>query len=393
MNIQTDPIIQSMLDDDLYKFTQQMMFIELFPNAIGEYRFHNRGKHRFNGDFMDSLKYQIEECLPALKVTDGEIEWLSSTVPYLKPWYLDTLKNYRYNPRAIEMRLDNENNLVWTAKGLCRNEMMWEVKTMATISELYFKTIDTNWNMDGQDEKAREKMKQLQDWGCITTDFGTRRRRSFNTQYIVVKNMRGFDKFVGTSNVYLSRLFNMIPKGTIAHETISAMQALFGIRHSNYFAMDSWVKVYKGDLGIALTDTLGTDQFLKDFDLRFAKLFDGVRCDSGNEMEFVDKMVAHYKKLKIEPMTKTIIFSNALDCRKAVDIVRYCRNVIKCSFGIGTFFSNDFANSPALNMVIKLWSVNGIPVVKLSDDKGKIMGDKDAIKVTKWECFGDPLDS
>jgi nicotinate phosphoribosyltransferase len=390
--IEPNNIIKSMIDDDFYKFSMQAAILELFPDAVAHYRFINRGKQRFNKSFLGELQYRVCNCFPELAVTDEELKWYRKACPFLKTWYFDYLKNYRYNPDQVKISLGEDNNLVIDIEGKWCETVLWEVKLMATISELYFKIIDTNWNRDGEAERAKDKMNQLQDWSCITTDFGTRRRRDFKAQEIVVNIMRGFDKFVGTSNVYLSFLNGMIPKGTQAHEWYQGMQALFGIRHSNYFGMENWVKVYNGDLGIALTDTLGTDQFLKDFDLRFAKLFDGVRCDSGNEMEFVDKMVAHYKKLKIDPMTKTIIFSNALDCRKAVDIARYCRNVIRCAFGIGTFFSNDFTNSPALNMVIKLWSVNGIPVVKLSDDKGKVMGDPDAIRVTKWECFGTSLD-
>ena len=385
-------VIQSMLDDDQYKFSMQAAILELFPNAIAHYRFINRGKQRFNEEFLKELRDQIN-CFSTVIVTDDELNWYRKACPFLKPWYFDYLKNYRYDPKQVTASLNAENNLVIDIKGPWCETVLWEVKLMATISELYFKIIDTNWNRVGEADRAKEKMNQLQDWNCITSDFGTRRRKDFLAQDIVVSTMKPFTRFVGTSNVYLSYRNNMIPKGTQAHEWYQAMQALFGIRHSNLFGMENWVKVYNGSLGIALTDTLGTDQFLKDFDLRYAKLFDGVRCDSGDELEYITKIVSHYKKLKIDPLTKTIIFSNALDCRKAVDIVRWCRGVVGCSFGIGTFFTNDFQNSPALNMVIKLWSVNGIPVVKLSDDKGKVMGDPDAIRVTNWSCFGTPLDS
>ena len=386
-------IIRSMLDEDAYKFNMQAAILELFPNTVAHYRFINRGKQRFNNDFLKALQNEINSRFPDLAITEEELSWYRKVCPYLKPWYFDYLKNYRYNPSQVNVSLNEENNLVIDIDGLWCETVLWEVKLMATISELYFKIVDTNWNRDFEIEDAEAKMKYLQDWECITPDFGTRRRRDFDAQDTVVKTMKVFDKFVGTSNVYLSYVNGLIPKGTQAHEWYQAMQALFGIRHSNRFGMENWIKVYNGDLGIALTDTLGTDHFLKDFDLRYAKLFDGVRCDSGNEEEYVDKIVAHYKKLKIDPMLKTIIFSNALDHRKAATIGRYCRNVIRCAFGIGTHFTNSFKDSPALNMVVKLWSINGIPVVKLSDDNGKVMGDPDAIRVTNWECFGKPPDS
>ncbi|MFA7219763.1 MAG: nicotinate phosphoribosyltransferase [Synergistaceae bacterium] len=408
MNLIDKPIITSMLDDDMYKFCMQQAFMELFPNAIGSYRFNNRGNHRFNQDFVDSLNYQIQECMPALKVTDAEIEWFSSVSPFLKPWYLEALRNFRYDPNGVEVRLSEDNNLIWETKGLVREKMMWEVKMMATISELYFKLIDTDWNMNGQEDLARGKANDLSENNCFFIDFGTRRRRSYHTQDMVVRNMRDFSPenvkpnfkggFTGTSNVHLSHKYGLIPKGTQAHEFFQAMQALEGVRNSNYYAMNNWVRVYNGSLGIALPDTLGTEQFLKNFGLRYAKLFDGVRWDSGDPYWFTDIMLNHYRGLGIDPLSKTIIYSNALDVKKAIEIRKYCEGKIKSSFGIGTFFTNDFnkTSSPAevskaLNMVIKLWSVNDIPVVKLSDDKGKEMGDSDAVRVAKWMVYGKPL--
>ncbi len=397
MNLYDDPIITSMFDDDVYKLTQQQAFMELFPTAIGEYRFHNRGSHRFNQDFIDSLNFQIHECMPALKATDAEIEWLGKKCHFFKPWYLEVLRDFRYNPKGVNVRLDSDNNLVLDIKGKVVNEMMWEVKLMATISELYFTLIDTTWNMYCQEEMAALKADELSSNYCKFVDFGTRRRRNFETQDIVVNTMNAFSGFMGTSNVHLSRMYNLTPKGTIAHEFYQSMQALEGIRNSNYYALKNWEKVYAGDLGICLPDTLGTEQFLKNFSLKYAKLFDGVRWDSGDAYWFTDLIVAHYKSLGIDPMSKTIIYSNALDCKKSIEIKKYCEGKIKCSFGIGTHFSNHFKIahtdeiSPPLNMVIKLWAVNDIPVVKLSDDIGKVMGESDAIRVTKWMVNGEKL--
>ena len=405
MNLTNEPVIKSMLDDDLYKFTHQQAFIELFPNAVGEYRFMNRGTHRFNEHFLHTLQYQIMNVLPELSVTDDEIHWLSKTCPYLKPWYLDSLKNFRYNPSSIECYLDNEKNLVWNAKGKLHEQMMWEVKMMATISELYFKFIDTDWSMDGQAGLADQKARRLIGHDCVFTDFGTRRRRNYDTQDLVVSQMKKWilqpyakGGFVGTSNVHLSHKHGLIPKGTQAHEFYMSMQALEGIRNSNYYALNNWTRVYNGSLGIALTDTLGTEQFLKNFNVKYAKLFDGVRHDSGGPFWYTDLIVNHYKKLGVNHSEKTIIYSNALDVDSAIAIKEFCNKVaVKCSFGIGTHFSNDFRNdsinqlSKPLNMVIKLWSVNGIPVVKLSDDEGKVMGDPDAIRVTEWMVKQKPL--
>ena len=394
MNLIDTPIVQSMMDDDMYKFSQQMAFMELFPDAVGEYRFKNRGAHRFNQDFIDTLNFQIQNVLPELRTTDEEIEWFGKKCPFLKPWYLDALRNFRYDPNGIECRLDEDNDLVWSAKGIVSEKMMWEVKMMATISEIYFKTIDTDWSMSGQVELAGQKAEALENAGCVFIDFGTRRRRNYETQDIVVREMHDAAKFnfVGTSNVHLAMKHDLTPKGTQAHEWFMAMQALEGVRNSNYYAINNWVRVYNGSLGIALTDTLGTELFLKNFSTRYAKLFDGVRWDSGDPYWYIDIIVNHYKSLGIDPMTKTIIFSNALNCEKAIKIHNYCEGKIRDGYGIGTFFTGDFGkSSPPLNMVIKLWAINGIPVVKLSDDLGKEIGDSDALRVAKWMVRGERL--
>jgi nicotinate phosphoribosyltransferase len=406
MNLIDTPIIQSMFDDDLYKWTMQQAFMELFPDAVGEYRFNNRGVHRFNQDFLDTLDYQIQNVFPELKATDKEIEWLGKACPFLKPWYLETLRNFRYDPNGLDYGLDDGGNLAWQAKGLVREKMMWEVKMMATISEIYFKIIDTDWDMSNQIDLANKKANDLALHGCTFIDFGTRRRRNYETQDIVVGEMKKYGHtatdggFVGTSNVHLAHKYGLIPKGTQAHEWFQAMQALEGIRNSNYYALNNWVRVYNGNLGIALTDTLGTEQFLKNFSVRYAKLFDGVRHDSGPEQWFTDTVLNHYKNLGIDTCSKTIIFSNGLDVKRAIKIHGYCGDKINSSFGIGTFFTNDFRKvsnpdevSKSLNMVIKLWSVNDIPVVKLSDDVGKTMGKKDAVRVTEWMVKGKPIDT
>jgi nicotinate phosphoribosyltransferase len=175
--------------------------------------------------------------------------------------------------------------------------------------------------------------------------------------------------------------------GTTAHEFIQAVSALESLNHPNRLAMQKWSEVYRGELGIALPDTFGTDAFLKDFDVYFAKMFDGARQDSGKPFEFADKFIAHYKKLGIDPLTKTLVFSDALNVKKAIEINEYCKGKIKASMGIGTFFSNDFEGSPALNMVIKLWTVNDFFVVKLSDDNGKENGEAKSLEMHKW-LFG-----
>jgi nicotinate phosphoribosyltransferase len=323
--------------------------------------------------------------MPTLALSDQEACWLQITCPFLKPTFIEYLRNYRFDPNEVTVLIRNE-QLHLHINGLWGRTILWEVPLMATISELYFK--NKNWNYDGQKEKAQNKLKILEDGDCHFADFGTRRRRSFDTQKLVVgefcKNTNGL--FIGTSNPYLAKLFKTKPIGTQSHEWIQGHSILGSLLHANRDAMDAWVKVYRGNLGIALTDTYGTDAFFNDFDLFYAQLFNGVRHDSGDAFKFADKVVAHYKKLRISPSEKTIIFSDNLNVDKAVELKRYCDKIgIKCSFGIGTFFTNDFDGElKPLNMVIKLVGLNGTPVVKLSDDAGKESGDPEAIRVAKW---------
>jgi len=386
-------IIKSMLDDDLYKFTMQQAVLELYPDAIATYTFTNRGTQRFDGvlggDFLNALRFEISE-MENLKVTQAEINALSQS--FFKPWYKYFLASYRYNPSEVVVHLtEPDNNLSVMIKGRWWSTILWEVKLLAIISELYFRMIDTKWNMNVQEYRIEQKRQQLSNHGCLFADFGTRRRRSFEAQRTVVEGLVGRSGFVGTSNVYLAQKYNARAVGTMAHEWIMAHSVLQGLRNANRFAMDAWTKVYRGSLGIALTDTYGTDAFFKDFDVYLAKLFDGVRQDSGDPFAFIDKVVQHYNLLGIDPMTKTIVFSDSLNPELACRIAAACKGKIRCSFGIGTNFTNDFGGSPALNMVIKMRGMNNAPVCKLSDDPSKATGDSDAIRVAKWTFQNAPL--
>lgn len=398
-------IIKSMLDTDLYKITMMAAVLELFPNAKVSYRFKNRGQQRFNASFLKRLEQEIA-LMSTLSLTDEEYVWMKEKLPFLKPSFLEYFKNYRYSPDEVKVSLDEKNDLVVEIQGYWRNTIPWEVPLMAIISELFFETIDTDWNSEGQIEKARQKSFELSHKECVFADFGTRRRRSYDVHDAVMQGLTTVhtngistikNTMVGTSNVHFAMKYNLKPIGTFAHEWIMGNSVLEGLRNANYFSMQNWKRVYCASLGIALTDTYGSESFFKNFTLELASVYNGVRHDSGDALEFADKVVAHYEKLGIDPMAKTIVFSDGLNVDKALEIAEYCRGKIKFSFGIGTHFSNNgFEDSPALNMVIKLWSVSSggqdVPVVKLSDTPGKVMGDESAVKVAKWTFFGEPLD-
>ncbi|WP_094228765.1 nicotinate phosphoribosyltransferase [Methanolobus psychrotolerans] len=396
-------MICSILDNDLYKLTMQMAVLELFPQATAEYRFTNRGKQRFTEEFLDELRRIIKEDIPKLSLAEEEYTWLKTECPYFKPSYVEYLKNYRFDPSEVCVLLTGDADLDLTIKGPWHSSILWEIILMATISELYFEMIETDWkagkhgNGSGYDNLLREyeklivsNAKELECNSCVFSEFGTRRRRSFEFHDLAVRILHKCRTFSGTSNVYLAKKYGVKPTGTIGHEWIMGNSALIGLRNANLFALENWVSVYKGNLGIALSDTFGSEPFFRNFNIKLSKLYDGVRHDSGDPIKFADRVIQHYNIMGINPLTKVIVFSDSLSAADAIEIKKQCEGRINCIFGIGTSITNNhdfFRSSPPLNMVIKLHSIDGIPVVKLSDDEGKETGDKDAIRVANY-IFG-----
>jgi len=389
-------MINSILDTDTYKLTQQQAVLERFPDVDVEYVFSNRDLNMtFTVEAAGEIQRRIN-AMAALQLSPLEYEYVNG-LRFIKPMYAEYLRNYRFDPNEVHMELNTKGELFLSIKGKWHSTILWEVPLMAVISEVYFEMVDTDWSYEGQVVQAKKKADSLSEV-CKFADFGTRRRRSYISQDIVVRTMSQTQGFVGTSNVHFAMKYRVTPIGTVAHEWFMGVSALRGLRHSNHNALYEWVKVYEADLGVALTDTYGTEAFFGDFDLKLAKTFDGVRHDSGDPQEFVDKVIAHYKKLNIDPTTKTIVFSDGLDVKTAQFLAGYCSGRIRCSFGIGTFLTNDYQNSNGekskpLNMVIKLRRCDDIEVVKLSDNPAKAIGDSDAIRVAKWTFFNQPLDA
>lgn len=388
-----EPIINSILDQDFYTFTQQQAILEKFPNTEVEYKFINRHKDiKFNQNFLDEFNKQIR-YMADVKLTDKEFIWLEKTCKFFKSWYLTYLRAYRFDPNQVHASIDSDGNLDISIFGRWDISLMWEVVVLALVCEIYYTQNGLLPNMAEFERLTIEKREKLTTNKVVFNDFGTRRRRSFNCQDQAVKILSQSPYCYGSSNVHLAMKYSINPVGTQSHQWTMGVSALIGLRHANRFAMEKWSEVYKGDIGVALPDTFTTDVFLKDFDKYFAKLFDAVRQDSGSPFEFTDKIINHYKTLKIDPMTKGIIFSDGLNVDMAIEINDYCQNKIKASFGIGTDFTGKIGLGKPLNIVCKLVKVNGIPVVKLSDSPGKATGDKDALRVAKWTFFGQSLDS
>lgn len=385
--------ILSILDNDFYKFTMQNAVVTLYPKAKAKYEFINRGNHEFPEGFGEALTREIAK-MGRLKLTVEEKRFLSKSCPYLPPTYLDFLQGFRYDPEEVSVS-QNGSELSVHIEGYWYRTILWEVPIMFMICEMYYQWDSIKQEIGERESNdqvaacARDKIEKYRSLGITLADFGTRRRHSYEVQKIVVQTLKeyGGGCFIGTSNVHLAMLCNTRPIGTHAHEWFMFHAAKYGFKMSNSLALENWVFIYRGDLGIALSDTYTTDVFFRSFDKKFSKLFDGVRHDSGDPLEFTIKTIAHYKQYGIDPMSKTIIFSDALDYEKVKRIVEFCKGKIGISFGVGTNLTND-VGLPPLNIVIKMTETlpdHGVwnPVVKLSDEKGKYTGAPATIELCK----------
>ena len=366
----------------------QNAVVHLFPNEIVRYEFINRGKHQFPEGFADELR-QIVAGMANLKLTKVEKKFLTETCPYLHLPYLDFLEGYRYNPSEVHIE-QNGSDLKVTVEGLWYRTILWEVPLLALISELHYEMnhMERDSNQAVMD-KTLEKAKRLNELGVTFAEFGTRRRHSFKVQDLVLKALlqNTQSTFIGTSNVYLAMKYNVKPIGTHAHEWFMFHAAQYGFKMANSISLEHWVDVYRGDLGVALSDTYTSDVFFNQFDKKFAKLFDGVRHDSGDPIKFANKTIAHYESFGINPLYKYIIFSDGLNLEKVEEITNACQGKIGISFGIGTNLTNDVGLKP-MNIVMKLVEVKGhdnewISTVKLSDEPNKYTGDPKMIELAK----------
>lgn len=383
-------MLTSLLDNDFYKITMQNAVIKRFPYAHARYAFINRGEHAFPEGFGEALRGEVDRMV-ALCLTEEEKRYLETTCPYLDPTYLDFLAGFRYDPREVTIEQQG-GELSVVIEGPWYRTILWEVPLMALISELWYRLRGVVVSEEDEaliEQRTREKIELYRQHGLKIAEFGTRRRFSFAVHDRVVEALRhyGGEAFSGTSNVLLAMRHGVKPIGTHAHEWFMFHGARFGFKMANSLALEHWVDVYRGDLGIALTDTFTTRAFFESFDKKFAKLFDGVRHDSGDPIEFADATIAHYRRLGIDPLSKTIIFSDALTPEKVERIRAFCQGRIGMAFGIGTNFTNDIGVAP-MNMVIKMVEARPegqgwLPVVKLSDVPTKNTGDPEMIALAK----------
>ena len=375
------PIVRSLLETDLYKFTMWQALLHRHPNAHGEYEFLCRNQPDYP---LAELKEEVERELDHLcemLFTDEEIAYLRG-LRFIKSDFADFLTVFRFQRKFITVETDGP-HLRIRACGPVVHVMGFEIYVLYIVNELYFRRFDQQAAIAEARKRLALKIEQFRSFDAEPKrtnpfeffDFGVRRRFSGEWQDEVVSTLaRELPQFFkGTSNVHLARKYNLVPIGTMAHEYLQAFQS-FPVRLRDFqkAALEDWVQEYRGDLGTALTDVVGMDAFLADFDLYFAKLFDGLRHDSGDPTEWGEKALAHYAKLRIDARTKRLVFSDALTVPKALALYRHFADRTQTGFGIGTQLTNDTPYK-ALNIVMKLVRCNGQPVAKLSDTPGKSM--------------------
>lgn len=383
-------VIKTILDTDLYKFTTSYAYIKLFPYALGTFSFKDRDETEYTEGFLEALKSEIHN-LSLVSLTKEELEFMYAHCRFLPRVYWEWLSSFHFDPDKIEVYLDEYHHLHIEVTDFLYKVTLYEVPLLAIVSEIKNQFLNRIPDKNTILERLSGKVELSNEHQMPFSEFGTRRRFSFDVQETVVAYLKEHARYcTGTSNCYLAMKYDMLPMGTHPHEWFMFHGAQFGYKHANYMALENWVNVYDGDLGTALSDTYTSDSFLSNFSRKQAKLFDGVRCDSGDEFEFIERLIARYRELGIDPRTKTIIFSNALDFDKALHIFDYCKGKINCSFGIGTNLTNDTGYNPS-NIVMKLsrckMNVNQEwrECVKLSDDMGKHMGSNAEVEACLYE--------
>jgi len=372
-------IISSLLDTDLYKFTMMQVVLHQFPGAQVEYRFKCRNAGAQLAPYVAQIREEIAG-LCQLRFTEDELAYLRG-LRFIKSDFVDFLALFQMNAKYVLVEPADDGGLNLTVKGPWLHTILFEIPLLAIVNEVYFR------NTQPQPDFAEGRRRLAAKIGLVAgqaeladmriADYGTRRRFSKHWQDEVVKALKqGLGaNFAGTSNVELAMRHGLIPLGTMAHEYLQAAQALGPrLRDSQQFAFDMWAREYRGDLGIALSDVYGMSAFLRDFDMYFCKLFDGGRHDSGDPFEWGERLIEHYRKNRVDPRTKTLVFSDGLNVPLAVRLFERFRGRALTAFGIGTNLTNDLGYTP-LNIVIKMVRCNGQPVAKLSDSPDKNMCD------------------
>ncbi|HTG96294.1 MAG TPA: nicotinate phosphoribosyltransferase [Burkholderiales bacterium] len=369
-------IIQSLLDTDLYKFTMMQVVLHHFPGAQAEYRFKCRTEGVDLRPDLETINRELVEMC-RLRFREDELAYLRG-LRFMKSDFVDFLGLFQFNEKYVQTGFgEKPGEIDITVRGPWLHTIMYEIPLLAIVSEAYFRRTQPKPDFAEGRRRLQAKIVQARavepELGFKISDYGTRRRFSRDWQEEVLQTFKREipQYFAGTSNVWFAMRNGLTPLGTMAHEYMQACQALGPrLRDSQTFAFDKWAQEYRGDLGIAVADTYGTDAFLRDFDMYFCKLFDGARHDSGDPFVWGERLIAHYRRNRVDPRTKTLIFSDQLTVPVAIQIARRFHGRALTAFGIGTNLTNDLGHEP-INIVIKMTECNGQPVAKVSDAPGK----------------------
>lgn len=396
-----NPIITDFDDQDCYKFFMQYAVFKLYPEAKVKYSLILRDSIIFPEGFAEELQLQIKH-FESLRFTKEIEKSFSEKLPWFDNTYIQYLRSYRYDSSEVKIT-QKDGILNIEIEGFWHKTIMWEVPVMSCISELYFKFKGVSDYIDINVSRWEEKFKKFNELNIRVSEFGTRRRKSKLVQEEAIRTFIRIapNVITGTSNVMFARKFNIKAQGTQAHEWYMFHAAKYGVQMANRTGLGRWVDVYHGALGTALSDTYSTDVFYRDFDLFYSKLFDGVRQDSGNPIDFAEKTIKHYKDINIVLpngfIPKTIIFSDSIDNHKKIeDIEKVVFEKILSAYGIGTWLTFDILDTEGIkikhiNMVIKMTSampdekMGWRNCVKLSDDTGKITGNSKTADLYKLE--------
>ena len=383
--------VKSILDTDLYKFTTSYAYMKLFPDAEGTFEFCDRANTVYDEKFIEMITMEFA-ALSSLKLTDDEFKFTCNEIRFIPMCYWEWLKSFQFDLKKIIPSLDKDGHLQISVTDKLYKVTLYETPILAIVSEARNKWLGYAANAADIQNKLEQKIAMSNEHQLKFSEFGMRRRFSYSVQDQVCETLKAkAPHCIGTSNVHMAMKHGMKVMGTHPHEWFMFHGAEFGYKRANYLALENWVNVYDGDLGIALSDTYTTEVFLQNFSRKHAKLFDGVRHDSGDPYKFVMNVIKRYKELGIDPTTKTIVFSNALDFETYREIAEYCKGRIRCSAGIGTNLTNDCGFKPS-NIVMKLAKCRmnsrqpWFDTIKLSDDEGKHMGPIKEVEICKYEC-------
>ncbi|EGQ9465775.1 TPA: nicotinate phosphoribosyltransferase [Vibrio parahaemolyticus] len=405
-------IIQSALDFDVYKVNMMSAVATLYPDAMVSYKFIVRSEEDLS-ELLPEVKAEVLK-LQDVRFTEDEIAYMKRVAPYLKPEFVEALRHFRFNPQSDvsfhnKTMSDGSSQLRITINGLWKETILYETIIMSIVSEVRSRQRWSDIPFEQFQTVLEDKVRYLKaelERRNITNfkfaDMSTRRRFSFQAQRTMLEYLSKElpQCLTGTSNYHLARELDLTPIGTVAHEWFMGHQALVNVRDSQKIALQRWQKMFNGALGIALTDTIGIDAFLKDFDGELSNAYVGVRHDSGCPFTWGEKMIAHYESLGIDPMTKTLVFTDGLNFEQALDICEHFQGRVQVSFGIGTSLANDMGNYvndqgeayQPLSIVIKMVTCNGSPVAKISDEPEKAMCEDIFFLMNLKRRFEQPLD-